>query len=82
MIEYTLTASMPFRLTRLSLARMNPRRKYQLNFLVLNGIFIFQILLLLLTGISDWIIALYSELIEKFPLGCQFQRNSSGPVKS
>jgi hypothetical protein len=71
-----------FRLTRLSLIRMTPRRKYQPKVLVFNGNFIFQIFLLLSTSISDWIIALYSEPTENFPLGCKFERNSSGPVES
>jgi hypothetical protein len=65
-----------FHLTRLSLVRITPRRKYHPIFLVFSGIFIFQIFLLLFTGISDWIIALYTEPTENFPLGCRFQRNS------
>jgi hypothetical protein len=70
------------RVTRLSLVRITPWRKYQPKILVLSGIFIFQIFLLLSTVISGWIIVLYNELTENFPLECKFQRNSSEPTES
>jgi hypothetical protein len=69
-------------LIRLSLVRITPRRKYHPKILVFRGSFIFQIFLLLSTGKSDWIIALYRECTENFPLGCKFQQNSSVPVAS
>jgi hypothetical protein len=71
-----------FRFTRLSLVRITPRRRYHAKILVFSGIFIFQIFLLLSTGISDWIIALYKEATEKMPLACRFHRNTSDPAES
>jgi hypothetical protein len=82
MTEHTLCTSIQLHLTRLSLVRMTPQRKYQPKILVFNGIFIFQIFLLLLIGTSDWIIALYIDPTDNFPLGCRFQQNSSGLVDS
>jgi hypothetical protein len=54
-----------FLFTRLSLVRMIPPRRYHVKTLVFNGIFIFQIILLLKAGIIGWIKALYMESTEK-----------------
>jgi hypothetical protein len=69
-----------FHLTRLSLVRMTPRRKYHPIFLVFNGIASSKFSCCY--QLSYWIIALYSKPIENFPLGCKFQQNSSGLVES
>jgi hypothetical protein len=71
-----------FRFTRLSLVWITPRQRYHAKILVFSGIFIFQIFLLLSTGISDWIIALYKESTEKMPLACRFHQNTSDPAES
>ena len=82
MTENTLFTSMPIPLARLSLVRITPWQRYHANTLVLSGIFIFQIFLLLSTGVLGWIKALYIESTEKFPLVPIFQRNSLGPCVS
>lgn len=48
-----------FFLIRVSLVKMTPWRSYHAKILLLRGIFIFQIFLLLSTGILGWINALY-----------------------
>ena len=68
-----------FLLITLSLVRMTPRRRYHAKILFLRGIFIFQIFLLLSTGTSDWINALYIDSTENCPFSCRFHRNTSDP---
>ena len=71
-----------FLLIRLSLVRMTPRRRYHAKILFLRGIFIFQIFLLLSTGTSDWIKALYIESTENCPFPWRFHRNTSDPCEN
>ena len=67
------------RFTRLSFVRITSRRRYHAKSLFLSGIFIFQIFLLLSTGTSGWMRALYIESNENLPLLCKLYRNSSVP---
>jgi hypothetical protein len=68
-------------LTRLSLVRITPRRRYHVNTSIFSEIFIFQIFLLLLlsTGISGWIKALYIEVAENKPFLVRCQWKTSDP---
>ena len=66
-----------FLFIRLSLVKMTLRRRYHAKILFLRGIFIFQIFLLLSTGTSDWINALYIDSIENCQFSCRFHRNTS-----
>ena len=71
-----------FLLIRLYLLRMTPRRRYHAKNLFLRGIFIFQIFLLLSTGTSNWINALYIESTENCPFSWRFHRNTSDPCEN
>ena len=68
-----------FRFARLSLVRITPRRRYHAKTLFFSGIFIDQIFLLLSTGTSGWISALYILSTVNLPLLCKLHRNSSVP---
>jgi hypothetical protein len=70
------------RLTRLSLVRITPLRRYQAKTFVFNGIFIDQIFVFLKTGVSDWINALYIESTENLPVSFRFHRTTSDPCNN
>ena len=77
--KYTLRTSMPIPLNKVIFSKNTPRRRYHAKILFLRAIFIFQIFLLLSTGTSDWINALYIDSTENWPFLWRFHRKTSDP---
>jgi hypothetical protein len=71
-IENTPRTPIPVAFNKIVFGKDHSSTKIPTKIYGFSGIFIFQIFLLVLTGISEWMIALYKESTEKVPLTLRF----------